>query len=249
MNSNVCLICHGHSTQIKKLEKYAILKCLTCGLEFTSPMPSAKVLGNFYSGYNDFHAPDDTVSSNARRNIRLLSKYGLTRKSRLLDYGSGKNLFVPEGKSPSWHGYDRYTENCGQSLLKDKYDFITLWGVLEHLPHPIKEVQMLARLLKPQGQLALTTVGTETGIPYRYKPPEHVTYWTQASMRKLFHRCGLKIVTYEPYFMQQRSEIYLRCIFNAAKVPDGVRKHLHWKGKSAIVVPTNEVLVVAVKRG
>jgi len=213
-------------------------------MEFTDPMPNQKQLRDFYSDYRDFHAPDSTVVANAKKNIQFLGKYGLTRRMRLLDYGCGKNLFVAQGKSKNWHGYDEYNENSAASLLEGEFDFITLWGVLEHLPNPVREIKKLSRMLRPQGRLALTTVSSETGMPYRHKPPEHVTYWTEDALRRLLHQCGLKTIDYRPYYMYQDSSIYLRCIFNAAKVPNEIRKHVSWQGKPRLLVPTNEVMVL-----
>lgn len=180
---------------------------------------------------------------NARKNIQFLKKHGLTRSAQLLDYGCGKNLFVTQGKSQNWHGYDKYNVHGDSSLLKQKFDFITLWGVLEHLTNPVQSLKMLAQMLNPEGRLVLTTVSSETGIPYRHKPPEHVTYWTEEGMRRLFRRCGMKMVGYQPYFMYQNSDIYLRCVWNAGKIPDKMRKQISWNGKRTVFVPTNEVIV------
>jgi hypothetical protein len=249
MKSKKCLICSGPSVPIKRIAKYNILKCGVCRMEFTDPMPSQKELGSFYFDYRDFHAPDHTVASNAKKNIKFLKKHGLTRKMRLLDYGCGKNLFVAQGKSKNWHGYDEYNENCDVSLLKGGFDFITLWGVLEHLPDPVGDMKMLARMLNPKGRLALTTVSSQTGIPYRHKPPEHLTYWTKEAMQRLFRRCGLKMLEYDQYFMYQSADIYLRCIWNAAKVPERIRKQIRWHGKQMLLVPTNEVIVLGVPVG
>src|ERR1043165_5028215 len=244
MESNKCLICGGLSIPIKRIARYKILRCGVCGMEFTHPMPSQKELRDFYSNYRDFHAPDPTVASNAKKNLQLLKKHGLTRNMRLLDYGCGKNLFVAQGKSGNWHGYDEYNENCDASMLEGKFDFITLWGVLEHLPNPVDEMKKLSRMLRLNGRLALTTVSSETGMPYRHKPPEHVTYWTEDALRRLFRQCGMKTIEYRPYFMYQNSNIYLRCVFNAAKVPNEIRKHIRWSGKQRLFVPTNEVMVL-----
>jgi len=200
-------------------------------------------LMQFYTGYQDFHAPCETLKINARRNIKLLSDYGLTKKKRLLDYGCGRNLFVTVGKTDKWRGYDPFVLGL-DSCPVSSYDFLTLWGVLEHLHDPETYMKCIRGLLKNKGHIALTTVSTETGMPYRHKPPEHLTYWTEKSLRLLFQKVGLKVIAYEPYFMVQQADVYLRCVFDAAKVPMHLRKQLAWRGKQTVLVPTNEVLVI-----
>ncbi|MBE0544965.1 MAG: class I SAM-dependent methyltransferase [Verrucomicrobia bacterium] len=247
MKPKKCLICGGLSHPLKQIDKYGIFKCLQCALEFTVPMPSAADLRRFYSDYSDFHAPDKTVTWNARKNIRRLKAYGLTRKTRLLDYGCGKNVFVAQGNSAAWHGYDAYNEHNSPALLGRSYDFITMWGVLEHLVDPVETVTRLSGMLHSGGLLVLTTVSTETGIPYRHKPPEHVTYWSHAALQSLYQQCGLELMECCPYQMHQYADIYLRCVLNAAKVPSVLQKHMHWKGRNFILVPTNEVLAIGKK--
>ncbi len=245
--SKGCLVCGLQSFPVKKVGGCAILKCSGCGLEFADPMPSPAALRHFYSGYRDFHAPNRVVTANASKNVKLLAKHGLTRGSRLLDYGCGKNLFAAQGFPANWKGYDPHNGNCDRSVLRGSFDFVTLWGVLEHLADPVVEVRRLASRLVPNGRLALTTVWVESGVPYRHKPPEHLTYWTEDALCRLLRRCGLEAVKFQPYFMHQDADIYLRCVFDAAKMPDPVREHVRWGGGETVTVPTNEVLVVGRK--
>jgi hypothetical protein len=187
------------------------------------------------------------VRRNARRNIRSLARHGLTRRSSLLDYGAGRGAFCAEGRSPRWRSYDPYTFPevvfpAGAGVL----DWITLWGVLEHLPAPRRTLGRLGAALAPGGRLALTTLTIESSIPYQHKPPEHVTYWTEAALETLLGRCGLAVEDYRPYVMVQKAEVYLGAVLRT--VPDRLRRRIHHRLPGFVEVPTNEIWVIARKR-
>ncbi len=206
----------------------------------------------------------------------IQEKYGVGPSSRLLDFGCGKNLFVHgtqaalksrsgnerpaqaarpcdgQNNSPSvvaeWSGYDPHSND--ESVRKprhDAYDVLTLWGVLEHLPRVRETVdRVFLRLLRRRGFVFLTTVSTETGIPYQHKPPEHVTYWTERAMRALFASRCWKVLEYRHYEMFQSPTVYLDCVLR--NVPLEIRQHVRFDMKTSLVhVPTNEVFV-AVRR-
>lgn len=243
-----CPVCDVEGFSIKKLSKYDIRKCKSCGLEYVDPVPTKEELENFYSNYTDIRAGDPTLKKNALRNIKALSKYGLSKESRLLDFGCGKNLFVETGHSPNWFGYDEYAP-FQHKMIKDYrssgWDFITMWGILEHLPTPKETMQELATYLNAEGKLALTTVTTESSIPYQYKPPEHVTFWTKVAIGKLFASAGLKILEYHAYQMIQNSDIYLACVLRT--VPYEIKSKIYHKLPKYILIPTNEIFVVGEK--
>ena len=101
--------------------KYDILKCGFCGLEFQDPMPTREVLKSLYGKtYANPRVSEEIAKLNSKKNIKLLKKYGLSGKSKLMDFGSGaENHFVKTGNTKNWHGYDPYlnlTETKGGGL-------------------------------------------------------------------------------------------------------------------------------------
>jgi len=165
---------------------YSIHKCATCRLEYVNPMPSVQLLNDFYSSYEDVRAGTEVLKRNASRNVDRLIPLGLTPQSKLLDYGSGKNIFV-SGSGENWFSYDPYTTNNDIGVLRNGYyNMITAWGVLEHVTDPLDFVRQLHVLLKKGGYLVMTTVDIDGVIPYRFKPPEHLTYWTSDAVSRLF---------------------------------------------------------------
>ncbi len=209
-------------------------------------MPTRADLDRFYRRYRDPRATDAVVEKNARRNLRRLIRHGLTRRSRLLDHGAGRGAFSRLG-GVSWKSYDPYTLP-GTSLPAGTgvLDWVTLWGVLEHLTDPCRVVGRLAAKLAPGGHMALTTVTIESSIPYRHKPPEHVTYWTRPAAEVLLARSSLSLVDYRPYTMVQRAEVYLGAVLRT--VPERLRGKIRHRLPEFVVVPTNEIWLVARKR-
>jgi SAM-dependent methyltransferase len=235
-----CPVCRAQGWFIKT----QIAKCPACLLEYADPMPDQEELDDFYRDYSDFRANPEIVRANARRNMaHLMQHHGLTKEHTLLDYGCGQNIFVTEGQSANWQGYDPYLTMpvMGSGLL----DWITLWGVLEHLAKPVDVMRMLADLLKPGGKMALTTVWLDAPIPLRHKPPEHLTYWSSLSLIKLMEPLGMVIVDSKPYVMVQDADVYLDCCLRT--VPTHYRQLIKHNLPARVEVPTNEVFLVAEK--
>ena len=226
---------------------YSIIKCGECGLEYTDPLPTGATLQQFYAEYQDMRADRRIVELNAREHLKMLEKYGWTPESRMLDFGTGTGVFVNVAGDncygadlrPSRHPRIKRSLN---ELYNSRWDFITLWGVLEHLSNPKKVICDLATRLKRGGWMALTTIDAEGLIPYYYKPPEHLSYWTRAAFDVLSERSGMKIVEYQPYYMLQLGHVYVNRLLS--RTPEEYRRYLLSSLPEVVRVPTNEVRVV-----
>ena len=240
-----CLACGSTSFCIKNLDNgFDIFKCVSCRLEFCQPMPSPAQLDAFYAHYKNPRATEKGLLANASRNLITLKSFGLNSDSYLLDYGCGMDAFRRAGANPHWHSYDPYTQNTDAALLAPgTCDWITLWGVLEHLPRPLDTLRRLAGLLKSTGQLALTTVSVETPIPFQHKPPKHLTYWTRAALQIALETTGFTLLACQPYIMVQHPDIYLNAVLRT--VPEHYRRLIRHDLPDMVEVPTNEVFVVA----
>lgn len=227
---------------LRGIREYSIYKCVECGLEYTYPLPSSAELLDFYADYTDIRADEKVLLWNAENNIGRLKKLGMTSQSKVLDFGAGKGVF---GKLIG--------NNCDSVDIKDDivsvlnyYDIITMWGVLEHLPN-IDSIRNICKYLKKNGLLVITTVNAESNIPYYYKPPEHLTYWTYNAIKKLADIKNFKLEVYEDYEMWQKCDIYFdRLLSRTPAVLVQEIKHFTkiFKENNMIRVPTNECFVV-----
>jgi len=247
-----CVVCGAAATRIRVVsyegQVFPILKCCSCSLEFVSPMPSKDVLDRFYSNYQDVRANEDVLLENAKRNIKRMAQYGVNLDSALLDYGSGKDCFIKAARSDKWVSYDPYTKNCNRNVLLDaSYDCVTSWGVLEHVTNPNALVSEFSCLLRPGGLLFVTTVDVNRKIPLQYKPPEHLTYWTEGAVEHLLQCYDMELVAYEDYFMVQDRDVYMNTIMRT--VPSEYKVLVDYsKLPEFVVVPTNEIFIVARKK-
>ena len=246
---STCYVCENPAGQYRRFvsEEYSIIQCEECGLEYTDPIPKDADLKLFYAQYEDIRADRRVVELNAQEHLKLLEKFGWKSESITLDFGSGTEVFL-EVAGDNCYGVDLKSDfhpRIKQSLNELgnlEWDCITLWGVLEHLPNPKKDISDLASRLKPEGLLALTTVNAESMIPYYYKPPEHLSYWTRTAFDVLAEQVGLKIIEYEPYYMYQLGQIYLQRLLS--RTPKRYLQDLSSDLPEIVYVPTNEVRVL-----
>jgi 2-polyprenyl-3-methyl-5-hydroxy-6-metoxy-1,4-benzoquinol methylase len=158
---------------------------------------------------------------------------------------AGKNCYGIELNN---NNKERIYNNLDELPIKE-FDCITLWGVLEHLNDIKPIMSKLINKLKSNGLLVITTVDAEGVIPYYYKPPEHLTYWTKKSLEKLAEYLNAEIIEYKPYFMEQLSDIYLDRLFS--RTPEKYKnKMLEMKNllPKIIEIPTNELFTVIRKK-
>lgn len=233
--------------------KHWVYKCPQCGLEYTYPNPTDQELGAFYADYHDIRARQDVVTLNAKRNLELLAAFGLKETSTILDFGAGHGDFVAVS-GPNCFGLELGAPQAervyadARQLPVERFDFITLWGVLEHLNDIRPTIKWLSERLAEHGKILITTVDAEGLIPYYYKPIEHLTYWTEKAFRIMFEHVGMKIVHKAPYTMVQASEVYADRLLS--RTPEQYRPQFMAAVDMLpefVEVPTNETLVIAEK--
>lgn len=226
---------------------YSIIKCAQCGLEYTHPVPSDKTLELFYSNYEDVRADPEMLRLNAEATLKILATYGWSHQSKLLDFGAGKGIFVNAAGENAF-GIDLQPSsnprihNALNTFEGKQWDFITLFGVLEHLSYPLQIITTLVSLLRQGGIMAITTVNAEGVIPYYYKPPEHLTYWTRASIEIMSKHCSMEIISYIPYEMYQLGSVYFERLLS--RTPEAYRQLIHNSLPRIVRIPTNEIMCI-----
>ena len=153
-----------------------VVQCAACGYRFVSPRPSQIEIANSYS-QPDFY--DSWINEESGR-IRMWTKrLGVVRRAgeaiRVLDIGAGIGTFLAlardqldwevVGTEISKSAVQFAREHYGLELLLgpveeaqlalQSFDLITLWHVLEHVPHPARTLQLCYQLLANSGHLAI----------------------------------------------------------------------------------------------
>ena len=170
----------------------------------------------------------------------------------VLDFGAGTGVFS-----------DVYGELCinyDPFINKEKnitdfaqlkghsFDAITMWSVLDNQPHPVDLLNQLTKILAQSGLLSFTVVSNENEIPYRYKPPEHLTYWTKTAIKKILTKVDLQLLYLEENSIAQRSDIYLELI--CSRIPKKYHDEFYKLTDNLpqfVSIPTNELFCIAKK--
>jgi 2-polyprenyl-3-methyl-5-hydroxy-6-metoxy-1,4-benzoquinol methylase len=209
-----CLICNGR--KLERLHRYAahhLLKCKTCGFVFAEKIPAVTELIHHYEGYtrNNYLSP-----VTIKRYHQLLDQFEKFRNTnRLLDVGSGIGYFLDVAKQRGWDVYgteftDEAVRICrekGISMQQGKldpqqydpasFDVITSFEVMEHINNPQEELKHFYSVLRPGGLVYVTTPNfnslSRLVLKERWNVlayPEHLCYYTPASIRRLFSDHG-----------------------------------------------------------
>lgn len=195
----------------------------------TTPQPSLENLSFYYESENYISHNDDvkgvmaflyrTVKRRSLKNKISLIESLLGTKGSLLDVGAGtgefckvaiENNWKVEGVEPSEaaltyakeKGIKTYTSL--EDVNEIKYDVITLWHVLEHLPNLEKVIQKLSSLLKPDGVLIIAVPNYNSFDAKYYKSfwaafdvPRHLWHFSKNSIPRLF-RENFKLLSIKP---------------------------------------------------
>lgn len=86
-----------------------------------------------------------------------------------------------------------------RGMALDAYEVVTLWEVVEHLTAPLPILRKVGEALAPGGLVALSTPNTGHWHAQRhpewwseFKPPAHVVYFTETTLRDLLTRAGFE---------------------------------------------------------
>lgn len=222
---NLCAICHrADGRALFHVDGSLIVRCGHCGLvrEASRPLATRSLYdAEYYStespkgGYANYVLDADVNRRTFRERLHAIEAR-LGRTGRLLDIGCALGDFLETARDEGWQvegsEISLFAANearrrglrvyCG--VLEDlhapagRYDVITMYDVIEHLPDPIATLREVRRLLSPMGILHVVTPnvgGLQARLLgaawYHYKPGEHLFYFSPATLRRAFSDAGL----------------------------------------------------------
>lgn len=168
-----------------------------------------------------------------RNYVRRLRRAGLRRQHRVLDYGCGSGALIGQLRRMGYArvaGYDPYSRSYGdEGVLGQKYDFVIMQDVIEHVEDPGGLLERAAWLTVPEGIVCVGTPNAE-GIDlarwetyiHALHQPYHVHILSAEALRGLALRRGLRLVTfYDTYytdtllpFVNVRTHLYYASLFD-----------------------------------
>ncbi|OYY31864.1 MULTISPECIES: methyltransferase domain-containing protein [unclassified Polaromonas] len=194
-----------------------ILECVVCGLNYKSNHQANHGLSSIYNSNYSHFSNDKSLTGYKGRILRIPGS--ATKGLRHLDYGCGNGSFVEAALS---NGLDsvgadpflpdtthiRFLKNrfykidaADEEILSlGKFDVITLWAVIEHLPRLRPTILNLSKMLKPGGKLIFNSpygkslISRFNGRHWKMATlPEHLHFQTIDSLRYISSLTGLTL--------------------------------------------------------
>ncbi|MCP4458147.1 MAG: class I SAM-dependent methyltransferase [Cytophagales bacterium] len=233
------LICTDHSVSG---ESFALVKCAKCELIFTNPRPVREKLSSYYQ--SDEYISHTNQANNLVnwiytlvRGKTLMNKLKLISQKyvngKLLDFGCGTGHFIRYSEQHGWtvtglepnkQARKLATTNLNGAVykkiseIKESFDIITAWHVIEHVPNLNETIKELSKRLNHKGFLfiALPNCKSYDAAHYKekwagYDVPRHLYHFTQNSFGALLSKHKLKLVEtipmkYDSHYVSLLSE-------------------------------------------
>jgi 2-polyprenyl-3-methyl-5-hydroxy-6-metoxy-1,4-benzoquinol methylase len=226
MENSRCYLCKSQKLKqregkVRDNDSLKILECTSCGLVFLSSFDHIK--DEFYEKSGMYSGKPLDVRNRIKetgwddeRRYRYLQA-SLKNRS-LLDFGCGTGNFLLKAKSeasqvcgvePETHLHDHFKQmgltvfrNVSEIPHENKYDIITLFHVLEHLPNPKETLSELSEKLEKQGEIIVEVPNADDALLtiYNNQAFSQFTYWSchlflfnAATLPELGRQAGLKI--------------------------------------------------------
>jgi len=213
-----CPTC-GRAANRRLFEKFGdqYYQCLDCGLVFVHPRPSIAELSSHYDEYGHEYYSDPRIIEcffaphKVERELRFFLR--VAPRGRMLDVGCSMGAFV---KAAIQQGY----QACGIDICApairigqarglpimcadlfsydagSRFDVITMWATMEHVPNPNDFMARIREMLRPNGvfiasvpnfaSLTVRIVGSKNSYICR----DHLNYWTARGFENYFRHQG-----------------------------------------------------------
>ncbi|PKO15242.1 MAG: hypothetical protein CVU39_11595 [Chloroflexi bacterium HGW-Chloroflexi-10] len=207
---------------------WPVVRCRNCRLVQSQPHDDEHTLNDVYQHLADenYHAEEDNRIRVATERVRILRRW--MPNGRLLDVGCAGGFFTAQAGQNGWQVYglepSQWALQSAQkrwpqgeyvrSSLQEahfpahSFDLITLWDVLEHVPHPGKALAQLTPWLKPGGWLALNIPNVES-LPARLMGRhwvlllrEHLWYFSPGTIRRYLHALDYEVPVIQPNWVR-----------------------------------------------
>ena len=218
-----CGLCGTDDTELVTVEdSFRIVRCKRCDLIYLNPRPREENLLEFYGDF--FSTNEESISQWSRLMGRVYeeTKRNIEKEyssGKLLDMGCGLGLFLKLWDPQKWEPYGidiskkavEYAKSRGSNVKQNSlektdfsdnyFDVITMFYVLEHLPHPLKVLKEARRILKENGLLIIRvpqSISAERFLKFfglrrnLFHPPMHLYDFSTKILREFLLRAGFK---------------------------------------------------------
>ena len=209
-------------------EEFTLLYDESSDMLITDPQPNE--LEKYYES-EDYISHTDASESFVDKIYQAVKKYSLNKKVRLingltsdkkslLDIGAGTGDFLLTAKNKGWK-IDGVEPNKSarnkalekglkleedlSALSKEKYNVISLWHVLEHLPNLEEQIKTIKSKLEKDGVLIVAVPNYKSYDAKHYKNfwaaydvPRHLWHFSKSAIENIFGEHQMKVVKTKP---------------------------------------------------
>ncbi len=232
LDASIFLTCTDH---LASLKKFTICSCAGCGFKYTSPSPTPSELPKYYQSSEYISHTDSkkglinqlyqfVKKYSVYKKLKLVFRYKQER-GNLLDFGCGTGSFLEACNKAGWRSFGIEPNDSARALAATKtpgkvfesieelynneqalkFDVITLWHVLEHIPNLESWFDFINNRLKENGIviIAVPNCNSHDALFFKefwaaYDLPRHLWHFTPKTITDLFSRKGFKCLGISP---------------------------------------------------
>ncbi len=229
-------------------EHFSIYQCNNCKLIFTNPRPEVDRLSAYYQSeeYLSHHSDSLTPVSvlykfireiNIRNKYKTVVRYG--NGNKILDIGCGTGELLAYFQKKGWSAIGVEPDAEARSFAEkkngikvyyldylaeteEKFDVISMWHVLEHVPDLHERIETVKKLLTKDGFAVIALPNGASHDAFYYKEywagldvPRHLYHFSPYSFKKLMESHGFSLIAeipmkFDVFYVSWLSEKYLK---------------------------------------
>jgi SAM-dependent methyltransferase len=184
-------------------------RCQNCGFAFTTAFDAWDQDAFRRHIYNsDYIVVDpDFVEVRPAGNAKLVASSFPDAKASIsiLDFGGGEGLFAGRLREEGFTAetYDPFSSF--DRIPNEKFDLITCFEVMEHVPSPKSTVATMVSLLRDPGAILFSTLVQPAefesiGLNWWYASPRngHISLYSTQALARLFSPHGMRVASFSP---------------------------------------------------
>lgn len=215
--------CQGQGTWQWKKQTWDFYRCDHCKHLWIHPLPTQAELEAFYDsgyftgdvskrGYNDYEQDKQPLLQDYEEYLSLFEGYIHSSPKDLLDVGAATGVFCSVATRRGWHSQGlelsayavEQAQAQGRAVVQgsvetfkteQKFDVVTAWDLVEHLPYPEEFFKACKGFLKESGYVCFSVPKSDSWFARilgrawtLIAPPQHIHYFTQASITSLLEK-------------------------------------------------------------
>ena len=216
MEQFTCSLCGGTDSRgcfsaydfDQSSESYEIVRCKSCGLALTTPMPDPATMDRYY--------PETYYGSGRANLLRFLKELGCNC------YGTERSKFPADSQLA---GIKVFIGSVAEGDYEDEFfDAVVIWHVFEHLHEPVRTLDEIARITRKEGIIAIAVPNFSSLQSTWFKSdwfhldlPRHLYHFNVKNLCKLLREKGYSIDSASTCSLEQNIFGFVQSFMNKLK--------------------------------